>query len=87
MLTHQAPRRASRAAERPSNELIRTLFSFDPPPQHYARFFVCRRLCARRLEVNDGFSGALIAAHSIAKQNPMTSALERAPDVRRQEAA
>jgi hypothetical protein len=38
-------------------------------------------------KINDGFSGALIAAHSIAKQNPMTSALERAPDVRRQEAA
>lgn len=29
-----------------------------PPPQNYARFFVCRRLCARRLEVNDGFSPA-----------------------------
>jgi hypothetical protein len=73
--------------ERLSNELPPTLFPSMPAPQDYARFFVCRRLCARRLEVNDGFSGALIAAHSIAKQNPMTSALKRAPDVRRQEAA
>jgi hypothetical protein len=38
-------------------------------------------------KLNDGFSGAPVRAHSSAKQNPMTSSLIRAPNVRRQEAA
>jgi len=36
-------------------------------------------------KINNGFSPALCAF--LAKQNPMTSALKRTPDVRRQEAA